>query len=104
MYFVAGCFQGHITSVEAKAIQSHLFIPVSTDRPFLQRVMVWACFSKKGLGPLCVIEGSVNSTKYLNILQQHLIPKNQEWFPDGNGIFEQDNAPLPQVSHGHRVS
>lgn len=55
--------------------------------------MVWACFGKNGLGPLVVVEGTVNATKYKALLEHNVVPLMENWFPDGDGIFQQDNAP-----------
>lgn len=55
--------------------------------------MVWSCFAKNGLGPLIVIEGTVNATKYKMILEENLVPLMADWYPSGNGVFQQDNAP-----------
>lgn len=54
--------------------------------------MMWGCFSFNGIGPLKVIDGSLNSDGYINILQSVLIPQMNEWFGVGGGIFQQDNA------------
>ena len=55
--------------------------------------MFWGCFTFKGTGRLCPIEGMMNSTKYQEILETKLVPSMRQSFPDGNGIFQQDNAP-----------
>ncbi len=58
-------------------------------------VMFWGCFSKLGLGPLVVVEGTMDADKYLQILSEYVVPElkaAQEQF----GIemtFMQDNAP-----------
>ena len=56
------------------------------------KIMMWGCFSFNGIGPLKVIDGSLNSDGYINILQSVLIPQMNEWFGVGGGIFQQDNA------------
>ena len=55
--------------------------------------MFWGCFTFKGTGRLCPIEGMMNSTKYQEILNTKLVPSMQQPLPDGNGIVQQDNAP-----------
>lgn len=58
------------------------------------KVMIWACFSVKGPGRCHVVEGSMNSETYINnIIKGRLIQQMEEWYPDGTGIFQQDNAP-----------
>lgn len=62
-------------------------------RPFLQRVMVWGCFSYEGPGKLTLVEGNLKQDGYLSILQQHLVPQIQDWFDEEPCFFQQDNAP-----------
>ena len=55
------------------------------------KVMVRAGISKKGATNLCVVNGSVDSLVYQEILRTHLLPFLQEKLL--NGEFQQDNAP-----------
>ena len=56
-------------------------------------VMVWGCFTWDSLGPLVRVEGIINSQRYIDILNAHLIP-----FMEGlegeivDYEFQQDNA------------
>jgi hypothetical protein len=49
------------------------------------KLMVWTCFSWFGTGVLEVVEGSINSQRYINIIDNALVPsadlcyKNNEW-------------------------
>jgi transposase len=54
-------------------------------------VMFWGFFSCKGPGPLIPIEGTMNSEKYVQILEAHLLPflKKAKFNP----IWMHDNAP-----------
>ena len=36
--------------------------------------MVWGCFCKDRIGPLILVDGSVNSATYIKILGENLIP------------------------------
>src|SRR5436305_14685721 len=36
--------------------------------------MVWGCFVNNKLGPLVLVEGTLNSEKYIELLDAHLIP------------------------------
>jgi len=55
--------------------------------------MVWGCFSKDGTGALEIVEGTMNSEKYINILKKNLLPLMNECHSFGIDIFQQDNAP-----------
>jgi hypothetical protein len=57
-------------------------------------VMVWGCASWYTLGPLAVVQGTLNATAYQALLQQHLVPfLRQEMAKGREPIFQQDNAP-----------
>jgi transposase len=57
------------------------------------KVMIWSVISTKGSGRLHVVDGIMNSEKYLELLQNRLVPQLFQWFPDGNCIYMQDGAP-----------
>ena len=54
-------------------------------------VMFWGCFSKLGLGPLVALEGSMNAQRYIQLLEDTLLPELQ--VADAQMVFMQDNAP-----------
>ena len=37
--------------------------------------MFWGCMSKRATGSLVALEGYLNSEKYMNLLQSHLVPE-----------------------------
>lgn len=37
-------------------------------------VMFWGCFSYFGLRPLVVIDGTMDSKKYIKTIKEHLLP------------------------------
>src|SRR5688572_5054057 len=37
-------------------------------------IMVWGCFCNNKLGPLVLIEGTLNSDKYIELLEENLLP------------------------------
>jgi transposase len=65
----------------------------TSHRPFLQRVMFWSCISAAGPGPLIPIQGTMNATVYIDTMHQHLLPHCNVWFPRGDLLYQQDNAP-----------
>ena len=52
-------------------------------------IMIWGCFSLSGVGHICRVEGSINSSRYQNILKTYMLPSCTK-----DVIFQQDNAPL----------
>ncbi len=44
-----------------------------------------SCISAYGMGNLHVLEGTMNAERYINVLEQHMLPSRQR-------VFQQDNA------------
>ena len=71
-----------------------------SHRPFLQRIMFWGAICADGPIALVPVTGTMNATKYVNILQQHLVP-----FLDAQPLanqpykFQRDNAPCHKAQH-----
>jgi hypothetical protein len=57
--------------------------------------MVWSCISHFGCGPLVVIDGTMNGSKYCATLRNNLPQTIENWYGGGDSgcIFQQDNAP-----------
>ena len=58
-------------------------------------VMFWGCIGFGGRGHLVEIDGNMNRHRYIQVLQDHLIPSAADIFrqPDPRFIFQHDNAP-----------
>ena len=56
-------------------------------------IMVWGCFAYNGTGQLKIIEGTMNSAKYINILEDCLQSSAQKLELGPDWIFQQDNDP-----------
>ncbi|GFX45131.1 transposable element Tc1 transposase [Trichonephila clavipes] len=56
-------------------------------------IMLWGTISCAFLGPLVVVEQTMKTTGYLNIIADQLYPYMTSVSPAGNGMFKQDNAP-----------
>lgn len=61
-------------------------------RSYPPKVMIWGCMSRRGLGSLAIIRGSMDTTKYLETLNAHLLPQAAAWFSSGDWTFQQDGA------------
>lgn len=70
----------------------------ASHRPFLKRVMFWGCISILGPGPLIPITGNLNGTKYIDIIEQHLLPHVEAWFGNDPFLYQQDNAPCHKAA------
>jgi hypothetical protein len=57
-------------------------------------VMVWGCFSGKGLGPLVKVDGKMNRLDYIEILDKHLLPFIRSKHHRQRYAFQDDNAPV----------
>lgn len=63
-------------------------------------VMIWGSITYNGVGTLSRVNGTINSDKYIEILENNLWPVIARHFPDDNYIFMDDNAPV----HRSRVT
>jgi len=54
--------------------------------------MVWECFCNNRIGPLVLIDGTLNSDRYIELLEEQLIPFLNNLGKE-NHIFQDDNAP-----------
>jgi len=54
-------------------------------------VMVWGAFSSRGKSPLIFVTNTINATRYIEVLEDGLLPFMDETHPNG-AVFQQDNA------------
>ena len=55
--------------------------------------MLGAMFCWDTLGPAIHVDFTLTHTTYLSIVEDHVHPFMEMVFPDGCGLFQQDNAP-----------
>jgi len=61
-------------------------------------VMVWGCMSWSGVGPLVVVDGTLDQNRYISILSDHAAPYLKQVDEQCHGvIFQDDNAPCHAV-------
>ncbi len=53
---------------------------------------VWGCISAYGVGSLHVLELTMNSERYIKVLEQHILPSRRHLFQGRPCVFQQDNA------------
>ena len=56
-------------------------------------IMIWGCFSVKGVGKISVIDAKVNAQKYKQILQENFMSSVKSLELPSDYIFQQDNDP-----------
>ena len=69
----------------------HLVCP-PRNRKF--SVMVWGAITFSGERTLNWVKGNIDSQKYIEVLQESLLPLIEHNFSDGEYTFMQDNAPV----------
>ncbi|KAK3519432.1 hypothetical protein QTP70_027864, partial [Hemibagrus guttatus] len=57
-------------------------------------VMLWAMFCWETLGPAIHVDVTLTRNTYLSIAADHVHPFMEMVFPDGCGLFQQDNEPF----------
>ena len=63
-----------------------------------QKRMFWGSFSYTGVGSLYPIEGIMNGDKYMQVINNKVLPDMQDAFPNNDGIFQQDLAPCHRAN------
>ena len=58
-----------------------------------QSIMVWGCMAANGIDRLKVVSGMMNGTKYIDVLENKMLPSARSLFSDDDWIFQDDNAP-----------
>ncbi len=56
-------------------------------------MMIWGCFSAKGVSKISVMEAKMNAQKYKPILQKYLMSYVESLELHSDYIFPQDNDP-----------
>ena len=56
-------------------------------------VMVWACFSRSGVGNLCFIEGNMDRFLYHEVRRKNLLQSCQKLGLEKSFVFQHDNDP-----------
>ena len=66
---------------------------VRKTQKFPIKIMVWGCFHYNGVGRIRVIEGSMNSEKYIDTLERFCLPSMQEMPGTAEKYLIDDSAP-----------
>ena len=55
---------------------------------FPAKIMVWGAISVYGTCRSHIVKGTMNQIKYIEVLEERLLPQLNDWFPDKNYIFQ----------------
>ncbi len=55
-------------------------------------LMVWGCMSACGMGSLHIWKGTINAERYIQVLEQHMLPSRRRLFQGRPCIFQHDNV------------
>uniref|UniRef100_A0A9J8CWP7 Transposase n=1 Tax=Cyprinus carpio carpio TaxID=630221 RepID=A0A9J8CWP7_CYPCA len=55
-------------------------------------LMVWGCMSACGMGSLHIWKGTINAERYIQVLEQHMLPFRRRLFQGRPCIYQHDNA------------
>ena len=56
-------------------------------------IMLWGTFTWTSMGPVELVQGTMTAETYRTLVADHVHPFMTTMFPNGSGIFQQDNAP-----------
>ena len=70
-------YQNHMGRKDGKAYSPKNMVP--SVKFGGGSVMIWRCFSEKGVGKISVIDGKMNAQKYKQILQENLMSSIESW-------------------------
>jgi hypothetical protein len=62
--------------------------------PTKMDIMVWGCITAYGVGTIYLTKENIDSTHYMDILDNYLWPVTLKHFPGGDFVFQQDNASI----------
>ncbi|KAI5086023.1 hypothetical protein C0J45_23513, partial [Silurus meridionalis] len=54
-------------------------------------LMVWGCMSVCGMGSLHICKGIINAERYIQVLEQNMLPSRRRLFQGRPCIFQHDN-------------
>ena len=66
--------------------------------------MVWGSMSAKGLGQICFIESTANTSQYINILENYLAPSVPISVTFNEYVFQQDRDLVHAPKNGFRIT
>ena len=81
--------------VRRKKNSDPLFYKYTTPTiKFSQSIMIWGCFSSKGTGRIHLCSSTINSERYIEILDSKFLPSTHYFGLQDCFIFQDDSAPI----------
>lgn len=56
------------------------------------KLQIWGCMSASGVGQMRILDGTVNTDRYIDILEKEMLPSGRT-LHNNYYVFMQDNAP-----------
>jgi len=85
-------FGSHQCSLDDEARK--IFFQNVFPQPSSIRLLLWlGGISAQGPGRLYIVNGIMRQDQYIEMLRARLLPQMAEWFPNGEGVSMQDEAP-----------
>ncbi len=67
-------------------------------------LMVWGCMSACGMGSLHIWKGTINAERYIQVLEQHMLPSRRRLFQGRPCIFQHDKSTYFSLKMIHFLS
>ena len=67
------------------------FVNQSPKHPL--KVMIWGCFASSGVGKIKVVDSTMKTDAYIEVLEKKMIPSAVDLFNNNEFIFQDDSAP-----------
>jgi len=83
---------GLVWTKTADPLDPRLIVPVVQGGG--ARIMVWGCISKYGFHDLICFKDTVDAARYVEVLEEYLLPVVQQYFLRQPCIFQQDGASI----------
>ena len=74
---------------------------ISTTIKHPQPIIVWGCIAASGIGRPKLVSKMMNETKYIDVMENQMLPSARSLFSDNDWIFQDDNAPYHHAKKVH---
>lgn len=57
-------------------------------------LMIFGCITYEGMGTLTIVNGNINASKFIDIIENNVWPIIARHFTNNEYIYQDDNAPV----------